>query len=63
MPFNYPATEVFGPAGTRRVVWSGEEFLAALAEGWTEEKSAAIEPAAPAPTPEPEQPKRKRGGK
>ncbi len=33
--FNYPATEVF-QGSTRRVVWSQEEYDAALAEGCTE---------------------------
>lgn len=49
--FNYPATEIFDAAGKRRVVWSQEEFEAALAEGWLENKPAAAEPAAEPETP------------
>lgn len=38
MPFAYPATEVFNATGDRRVVWSNEEYGAALAEGWTDQR-------------------------
>lgn len=52
--FTYPATELF-KAGGRRVVWSQEEFDAAIAAGWSAERpagEAAAEeaPAAPAAT-------------
>ncbi|HEY1340988.1 MAG TPA: hypothetical protein VGF59_25930 [Bryobacteraceae bacterium] len=43
--FHYPATEVFSPAGDRRVAFSVEEFEQLLAAGFSEERPAA----APAP--------------
>jgi len=43
MPFQYPATEVFSPAGARRVVWCIEEYTEAIAEGYAD--VAPIEPA------------------
>lgn len=41
---NYPASELFGVDGTRRVVWSKEEYDAALADGWLEQ--CPVEPSA-----------------
>lgn len=38
--FAYPATELFR-GEDRRVVWSLEEFDAAVADGWSEERTAA----------------------
>ena len=47
--FSYPATEVFSAAGDRRVVWSTEEYEAALAEGWLTELPQSSEQPADAP--------------
>lgn len=41
--FAYPATELFNAEGETRVVWSIEEYEAALAEGWSHEKPAPAE--------------------
>ena len=47
MPFVYPATEVYDAAGAYRVVWSLEEFEAALADGWLEKKPEKRGPGRP----------------
>jgi len=47
--FTYPATELFR-GEDRRVVWSVEEYEAALAEGWSHEKTAPVEAPAPVET-------------
>ncbi len=41
--FNYPATELFDANGSRRVVWSVEEYTEAIAAGCTEERPV-VEP-------------------
>jgi len=40
MPFNYPATELWTPAGDRKVVFSLEEYEQALKDGHTEQQPA-----------------------
>jgi len=47
MPFVYPATEVYDASGAYRVVWSVEEWLKALSEGWLEKRPEKRGPGRP----------------
>lgn len=61
--FQYPATELFSANGIRRVVWSAEEYAAALQDGWLEVRPAqppVVAEPAPEPKPEPAPAKGKR---